>query len=97
MSVINSVKNCKYSILVKKTKKIKNLKNREKKIARYRHLYILLTGVGIVFFFVWILFCPLSSSVPLFRWVEVDGCCVVSLVLLYMLCLWFFELGFTSV
>ena len=33
MNDINSVKNCKYSFLVKKTKKFKNLKNGQKKCA----------------------------------------------------------------
>ena len=42
MSGINSVKIYKYSILVRKYEKIKNLKNDEKFVVRNPYLYILL-------------------------------------------------------
>ena len=42
MSSINSVTKLQILYFSKKNKKIKNLKNGEKKMARYRHLYILL-------------------------------------------------------
>ena len=42
------------------------------------------------------LFCSLLFSVPLFRWLEDDGCCVASLFLLYLPCLWFVQLGVTA-
>ena len=41
-------------------------------------------------------FCSLLFSVPLFRWLEDDGCCVASLFLLYLPCLWFVQLGVTA-
>ena len=41
MSSINSVRNLQILYFSKKNKKIKNLKNEEKKVARYQHLYIL--------------------------------------------------------
>ena len=40
MSSINSVRNLRILYFSKKNKEIKNLKNGEKKVARYRHLYI---------------------------------------------------------
>ena len=42
MNGINSVKNYKYSFLVKKNKKFKNLKNGKKNVRWDPHLYILL-------------------------------------------------------
>ena len=42
MSGINSVKNYKYSILVKKIGVLKRLKKRRKKVCWHRQLYILL-------------------------------------------------------
>ena len=42
MSGINSVKNYKYSILVKKVGVLKRLKKRRKKVCWHRQLYILL-------------------------------------------------------
>ena len=42
MSGINIVKNLQVLYFSKKNKKIKNLKNGEKFVARYRHLHILL-------------------------------------------------------
>ena len=45
MSSINSAKKLQILYFSMKNKKIKNLKNSEKKVARYRHLYILLSYI----------------------------------------------------
>ena len=50
MSGINIVRNLQVLYFSKKNKKIKNLKNGEKFVARYRHLYIQLTLAAIFFF-----------------------------------------------
>ena len=42
MSSINSIRKLQILYISMKNKKIKNIKNGEKKVARYRHLYILL-------------------------------------------------------
>ena len=52
MSGINSVKNCKYSILVKKNRGIRKTKKKTKKSVLDQQLYILLTCIGYIFYFV---------------------------------------------
>ena len=47
MSSVNSVRKLQILYFSMKIKEIKNLKNSEKKVARYRHLYILLTAGSI--------------------------------------------------
>ena len=52
MSGINSVKNCKYSFLVKKNRGIRKTKKKTKKSVLDQQLYILLTCIGYIFYFV---------------------------------------------
>ena len=52
MSGINSVKNCKDSILVKKNRGIRKTKKKTKKSVLDQQLYILLTCIGYIFYFV---------------------------------------------
>ena len=52
MSGINSVKNYKYSILVKKNRGIRKTKKKTKKSVLDQQLYILLTCIGYIFYFV---------------------------------------------
>ena len=66
MSSTNSVTKLQILYFSKKNKKIKNLKNGEKKMARYRHLYILLLiymdlGLELIgTYYLWVLFNQLS-------------------------------------